>query len=446
MSTSKLISTDRELLGLRPDAAGRYEVRIKNARGLSVRVYPGGEKVFEVRYVAANGARRRMKLGTYPALKLADAKIKAGTFQNDVIDGRDPSAERAESKRTQRTGDTVEQLARAYFKAAKLGLHGGRKKPQKPVSITHETRAYERHIAPKLADKIVTEVRRREIKEFMRNLATDSGLAAASVGRVGEVLSGIFAFAVHEDRIESNPVAGLAHPLTWSSRERRFSDASVKILWDVLVLHSKPILPGEFLPEDPISRLDPLTCLAARLIIVTLCRLGEAVGVRWDEIDKASKTWTVPRERTKSGRTEIKPLSDEAIAILDAAAAVARLLFNGRNSEFVFPLTTDPTDHLDGHRVTRAMTRLCKRLGIPHGSPHDFRRTGATTLTDEKYGFTRFVVSKVLGHRVREGAAVTEIYDLNEYLPQKRTALEAWGRHVVNLKRPPDVNTDEIAA
>ena len=163
------------------------------------------------------------------------------------------------------------------------------------------------------------------------------------------------------------------------------------------MLHSKPILPGEFLPEDPQSRLDPLTCLSARLMVVTLCRRGEAVAARWDEIDRASKKWTVPRERTKSRRTEIKPLSDEAIAILDTAAAVARLLFNDQNCEFVFPLTEDPSNHIDGHRVARAITRLCRRLGIPHGSPHDFRRTGATTLTDEKYGFTRFIISKGAG-------------------------------------------------
>src|ERR1700733_4003355 len=102
MSSKKLISTDRELLGLQPNQSGRYEVGFKNARGLSIRIYPAGEKVFEVRYVAANGARRRMKLGTYPALKLVDAKRQAGKFQNEVVEGRDPSAERAASKRTQR--------------------------------------------------------------------------------------------------------------------------------------------------------------------------------------------------------------------------------------------------------------------------------------------------------------------------------------------------------
>jgi integrase len=434
MSARKLVSTDREILALQPQEAARYEIGIKGAKGLTLRVYPNGEKTFEVRYVAANGARRRMKLGAYPALRLADAKVQAGRLQNEVVEGKDPAAVRAAAKETQRTGEMIRDLAKDYWKAAKLGLHGGRKKPKKASTITNETRLYNLYIDPELGDEIVTQVRRRQVKEFMRDLAAESGLAASSVGRVGEVLSGIFAFAVHDDRIEASPVTGLSHPLSWNPRERRFGDDALKALWDIFVLHSGARLPGEIVPEDPISRLDPLTCLSARLMIVTLCRRGEAAAAKWEEIDRVNKKWIVPGERTKSGRTEAKPLSSEAMKILDAAADVARLWFKGKNSEYIFPLPEDPTNHLDGHRVSRAITRLCKRLGIPHGSPHDFRRTGATTLTDEKLGFTRFIVSKVLGHKGRDGAKVTEIYDLNEYLPQKRAALEAWSEYVKSIK------------
>jgi integrase len=173
--------------------------------------------------------------------------------------------------------------------------------------------------------------------------------------------------------------------------------------------------------------------------MVTLCRRSEACTAKWTEIDRVSKTWTIPRERTKSGKTEVKPLSAEALAILDAAQADALRVHDGKASEFVFPSLQDRKRPLADARVTRAIERLCKRLGIAHGSPHDFRRSGATTLTDERYGFTRFVVSKVLGHTGRDGAAVTAIYDRNEYLPQKRAALEAWAGHILSLS-----NSNEI--
>jgi integrase len=184
-------------------------------------------------------------------------------------------------------------------------------------------------------------------------------------------------------------------------------------------------------------------------MLITLSRRTETCGARWDEIDRAALKWTVPGERSKSGRTEVKPLSAEALAIMDAAAAYAALLFGRRNSEFVFPCLTDPSTHLDPGQVTRAIKRLCKRLEIPHGSPHDFRRSGATTLTDEKYGFPRFIISKILGHKItdsRDGAAVTEIYDLNEYLPQKRAALDAWAKHIKDLRPQAQIAPDLIAA
>jgi hypothetical protein len=51
-----------------------------------------------------------MKLGLYPALKLADARNKALKLRSTVIDGGDPSEERAAAKLVLRTGETVTEL------------------------------------------------------------------------------------------------------------------------------------------------------------------------------------------------------------------------------------------------------------------------------------------------------------------------------------------------
>jgi integrase len=433
MSAENTISTDREIAGLKP-ANERYEVAIWGARGLAIRVNPTGERMFEYRYVAPNGKRRRLQLGVYPAVGLADARDKALKFQAMVIDGSDPSAERAAAKNAQRTGETISDLAEAYFKAAKIGLHGGRKRPKKEQTIIAEQGLFERYIKPTLGDSLFTQMKRKDIREFMRNFAADSGLSASSIARVGDVLSGIFGFAAYEDRIDANPVRGLAHPIIPTSRERRFEDDALAKLWKTLVLHSTPRNPGEAKEEDPISRLEPLTCLATRFILITLCRRGEGAGASWKEIDREGRKWTIPRERAKGGRTEVKPLSDEALTILDAAEAYS-ISTLGCRTEFVFPCLLDPLHAMDAGQVERVVRRLCQRLKIPHGSPHDFRRSGATTLTDERYGFPRFVVSKVLGHRINDGAPVTEIYDRNEYLPQKRAALNAWAGHILGLSK-----------
>jgi integrase len=95
--------------------------------------------------------------------------------------------------------------------------------------------------------------------------------------------------------------------------------------------------------------------------------------------------------------------------------------------------------------MTRALARLCQRHGVPHGTPHDFRRSGATTLTGERYSIRRFVVAKVLAHAADDGAsAITAVYDRNDYLADKRTALAAWADHVVGLNGEPSKRSGNI--
>jgi integrase len=265
----------------------------------------------------------------------------------------------------------------------------------------------------------------------MRELATDSGLAAASVAKVGATLSSIFGFAVYEDRLEHNPVVGLSHPLALASRERRFDDDAIAAIWKILTIHSSPHEKGDG-HGDELSRLAPQTCLAIRFLILTLSRRGETCGARWEEIDRKARTWTIPRERTKSGRAEVKPLSDVALAILDAAAVLP-----DASPIFVFPSPGDPDHQLDNMRPTRALARLCERLDIPHGSPHDFRRSGATILAGQ-YGFSGFTIGRVLGHQVHEGAAVTSVYNRFDHAPEKRRALDTWAAHITGLTEGKD--------
>lgn len=79
---------------------------------------------------------------------------------------------------------------------------------------------------------------------------------------------------------------------------------------------------------------------------------------------------------------------------------------------------------------TRAFAQTCTRRKLAVGSPHDVRRSGATTLTG-RYGVSRFVVGLVLGHTPNEGAAVTSVYDRHTYVPEKRAALELWANHLI---------------
>lgn len=63
------------------------------------------------------------------------------------------------------------------------------------------------------------------------------------------------------------------------------------------------------------------SALAARCLeftILTAARSGEALEATWGEINVADKLWRVPADRMKAGVEHIAPLSDAALAVLDA--------------------------------------------------------------------------------------------------------------------------------
>ncbi|UPT64785.1 MAG: hypothetical protein M0D54_09960 [Hyphomonadaceae bacterium JAD_PAG50586_4] len=77
------------------------------------------------------------------------------------------------------------------------------------------------------------------------------------------------------------------------------------------------------------------------------------------------------------------------------------------------------------------MSRVCEGLSIAHASPHDLRRTGRTMLTSERVGVSYEVAERVIAHLV--GSAVSRVYDRNEYLREKRAALDAWANELAMI-------------
>ena len=55
-----------------------------------------------------------------------------------------------------------------------------------------------------------------------------------------------------------------------------------------------------------------------QLLMLTGARKNEVAGARWREFDLEKKLWTVPPERFKSNASHLVPLSDAAIAIIEA--------------------------------------------------------------------------------------------------------------------------------
>lgn len=422
---ASLVTTDRQVASLKPDAK-LFERRVSGSRGLSLRIFPSGLKQFEVRFAVKGGPRRRQTLGDYPTLSLAEAREQATALRLQILKGVDPVAERALAALPAPPQDTLDEVAEAYWAAAELGLHGGRRRPKRPRTIANERHLWKRHISATFGKTAPRDLRRAQAKPFMRSLVTERRLSAASAASIGGLLHSVLAFCVQEEMIDANPMVGLARPLALVSRDRLLDEPGLRLVWDIARDGAQPRPPG-YLNVGLAARPEPVMALAIQLLMLTLTRRNEVAGARKSEIDLDARVWVIPSQRAKANHQHVVPLSPQTLEVLAAAYAL------DPDSPFVFPSPRVADQCIDEQAITRTFSRVFERRKLPLRSPHDVRRTGATTLTG-RYGVTRFIVGLILGHTPKEGAAVTAVYDRYTYVPEKRDALQKWADHLTGVK------------
>lgn len=108
-----------------------------------------------------------------------------------------------------------------------------------------------------------------------------------------------------------------------------------------------------------------------RLLFVTIeqgaLRLGEAVGLRWADVDAANLRLRLPRSATKTKTSRWVYLPDWLIDAIEATCPLEDRVPERR----VFPGITEASAY-------QAMSRACKLANGPHFHPHDLRHRRIT--------------------------------------------------------------------
>jgi integrase len=182
------------------------------------------------------------------------------------------------------------------------------------------------------------------------------------------------------------------------------TDAEIKALWKALDLRNETI--DLFITSK----------LCLKLILLTGQRSGEICGMTWKELDLKNEVWTIPAARMKNNLQHKLPLT----ASVNKIIAQSKKMFGG-DTPWVFP-SPNRDAPLVQHSLSRAVKRHHKEMGVEQEfTPHDIRRTMRTRLAE--LNVPEFVAERVLGHKLEGMLAV---YNLHDYLPEKRKALEAW--------------------
>ncbi|WP_198031221.1 site-specific integrase [Bradyrhizobium sp. th.b2] len=166
-----------------------------------------------------------------------------------------------------------------------------------------------------------------------------------------------------------------------------------------------------------------------RLLLLTGCRLNEIARATRDELSDDSATLRLPGSRTKNRLPYDVPLPPLAREILKHAKRQT-------NSEFLFSTT--------GHSPISGFSKIKKRLDEAMAAEaakeggkfvswrlHDLRRTCATGMAGLKV--PPHIVEACLNHISGAKSGVAGTYNVEEYMEEKRAALERWASHVAGV-------------
>ncbi len=404
---------DATVRAIKPDPNKQVEYLDTKEAGLALFVSPKGTKAWTMRYRNTSGKQRRISLGRYPTIGVAAARKRAKEIAVDVANGNDPALEKRKAKAESKAEkvSTVGDLIDSYFDAASKGRQrpGDKVQPKRASTMKNEREYFERLIRPKFGKLPISELDRPTLQKFL-NLVGDNSPSAARQCR--NVVRQAYNFAIWQEyTIKANP-AVLVSVTSPEPRKRVLKDFELAAIWNACKTPHN---------VEGLS-MSPTMGLSLMFAIVTLQRGGEVISLHTDELIISERSWLLPSMRSKNHREHLIPLSDLALSLIDKSLA-----HNNVVQGFVFP-SPRGDGPITRHAFTRACKRLTSALGIDNATPHDFRRTGATNLTSERIGIRRFHVSQVLNHSSeRDGAAVTgDVYDQNEYVKEKRDALDAW--------------------
>lgn len=382
--------TAKSIDALPPATGKRYEVHDTLLPGLQIRVSATGNKVW---YVATrvHGRMRRIKIGNYPIVSLADARDKAREILRDIQLG----VFETETEQVPTFGEVVRDFIDKYAKPRNRDWKGTERILKK---FAH------------LNNKPITEIKRADVVKTLDHIV--AGGAPVRANRALAAIKKVMSWCVDRGVIETSPVAGLKPPTKETARDRVLSADELQRCWAGA--------DGEGYPFAQYMHL----------LILTMQRRGEVAGMRWSEIDLATGVWTLPAKRAKNANSHTVPLAPLALDILKSTP---RFL----GSDLVF--TTNGTTPISGFGRLKQRLDLAVGTDVDDWRLHDIRRTVATNMA--MLGIAPHIIEAILNHRTGIVSGVAAIYNRHAYLDEKREALEQWADQLTRLQKHPSRNS-----
>jgi len=336
--------------------ATEYFIWDDDIPGFGLRVLPSKRKSYIVQYRAGRRSRR-MSIGLSTVLTCEQARTRAIAIVAAAKNGEDPAAKRD----ADRQAITVKELAERFDKEH-ISVR------VKESTAKGYRRMLERVIIPALGRHRVTEVTRADIAKIhhdLRHIPYDAN-------RCLEIISKMFSLAeMWGLRPEGTNPRKHIKKYPEEKRERFLSAAELRRV-------------GEVLREMEDEGIElPSAIAAVRLLILTGCRLGEIMTLKWEYVDLAGKALHLPDSKTGA---KVVHLGRPAVEVLQQIERVDK-------NPWVI-VGTKPGARLSD--LQPFWQRVRARAGLKDVRIHDLRHTFASTAVAAGQGLP--MIGKLLGH------------------------------------------------
>jgi integrase len=349
--------------------------------------------------IVDGGKRRRLGLGSYPVVGLAEARRKAQDARRALGQGIDPSLS---AKRRKRAAEEARKLALGSAISRYLAESAPAYKNAKSDEI--RLRCLNVHFAP-LHARDVAEVTPLDIARVLKPLAPQTAIKAHTAIRA--VLD--FAATVLELRATNAADTRLLRHVGWEPKSARASTPHPALHWSRM---------PAFMTE--LARLEGADARCLAFAILTIARAGAARLAKWRDIDLTRRVWSVPIVDLKDSKDRTQPF---AVPLSPAATDLLEAL--PRRGTFLFPNAVGQP--ISDQAIVYLMRRLHRRgdwKDPATGKPvtaHGFRATFRTWT--KALRLDREIAELSLGHvfygRVERQYARDDVIDLRRRLLDK---------------------------
>ncbi|GAO80372.1 integrase arm-type DNA-binding domain-containing protein [Sphingopyxis sp. CCNWLW253] len=375
--------------------------KVADSKGLYLQINPAGSKLWRLKY-RINGVERKLALGSYPEISLAEAREARDAARKQVAHSIDPNFAKREAR--------IEATVRARNSFAHVADDLIQKKTREGLAAPtlKKMHWFVKLLGPEFGRRPIADITPHEILHELRKHERRGRLETANLLR--SFVSRVFRYAVATARADRDPAQLLIGALT-IPKVKHFPAIT------------DPVAFGGLLRAIDDYQGDPAVMAALKLTPHLFQRPGEMRQMEWSEIDFDKAVWTIPEGKMKMRQPHAVPLSRQALAILSDM----RILSG--SGQFVFPSVRTRSRPISDNTLNASL----RRMGYPKDqmTAHGFR-TSASSLLNESGYWNPDAIERALAHAV--GGTVRRIYNQSAYWAERVEMAQWWSDYLDDLR------------